>query len=190
MQRESNSEQPVEGSPKAGAAGVHLHLRLRALELLFSGVPPWVAGRIRTYAMRAAGLRIGRASIFWGMPTLAGSGAFERRLSVGTDCGFNAGSFFDLEESITIGDHVAVGHDVMFLTTTSRRALAAGSAGAPRRGPIVIGNGVWLGARAMVLPGVTIGKSSVIGAGVVVTEDVPENTLLTGATKLSIARWR
>jgi acetyltransferase-like isoleucine patch superfamily enzyme len=54
----------------------------------------------------------------------------------------------------------------------------------------VIGNGVWLGARAMVLPGVTIGKSSVIGAGVVVSEDVPENTLLTGATKLSIARWR
>lgn len=165
-----------------------LHLRLRALELSFGKVPPFVAGRVRTMAMRAAGLRIGKSSIFFGLPTLVGPAPLHERLRVGSDCGFNAGCFFDLENSISIGDHVAAGHDVMFLTS----APCAGERGGITRksAPITIGNGVWLGARTVVLPGVTIGKSSVIGAGVVVAEDVPENTLLTGATKLSIAKWR
>jgi len=144
---------------------------------------------MRTMAMRAAGLRIGKSSIFFGLPTLVGPEPLAERLRVGTDCGFNAGSFFDLEDTVTIGDHVAVGHDVMFLTSGSTRAGSLRS-GARNCAPIVIGNGVWLGARAVVLPGVTIGKSSVIGAGVVVAQDVPENTLLTGANKLSIAKWR
>lgn len=165
-----------------------LHLRLRALELLFGKVPPFVAGRVRTMAMRAAGLRIGRSSIFFGLPTLVGPEPLQERFRVGTDCGFNAGCFFDLEDSISIGDHVAAGHDVMFLTSAPCRREGGGMV--RRTAPIVIGNGVWLGARTVVLPGVTIGKSSVIGAGVVVAEDVPENTLLTGATKLSIAKWR
>ncbi|MES1187742.1 MAG: acyltransferase [Myxococcales bacterium] len=163
-----------------------LHLRLLALELAFGAVPAFVAGRIRTMAMRAAGLKIGKSSLFFGLPTLLGEGRVEDRFRVGTFCGFNAGSIFDLEDSVTIGDHVAVGHDVMFLTSGSWNAQS----GALKRAPIVIENGVWLGARTVVLPGVTVGESSVIGAGVVVDKDVPANTLLAGATKVSIAKWR
>jgi acetyltransferase-like isoleucine patch superfamily enzyme len=40
------------------------------------------------------------------------------------------------------------------------------------------------------MPGVTIGAGSVIGASVVVTKDVPANTLVMGATQVSIAKWR
>jgi maltose O-acetyltransferase len=163
-----------------------LHLRLLALELAFGAVPAFVAGRIRTMAMRAAGLKIGKSSLFFGLPTLLGGGRIEERFSVGAHCGFNAGSIFDLEDSVTIGDHVAVGHDVMFLTSGSWNEQTK----APKRAPIVIESGVWLGARTVVLPGVTIGASSVVGAGVVVTKDLPANTLLAGATKVSIARWR
>jgi len=47
--------------------------------------------------------------------------------------------------------------------------------------PVTIGNNVWLGAGAIVLPGVTIGDGSVIGAGSVVTKDVPSNVLAFGA---------
>lgn len=43
----------------------------------------------------------------------------------------------------------------------------------PKR-PVVIGDDVWIAARAIILPGVTIGKGSIIGAGAVVTKDVPE----------------
>lgn len=137
-------------------------------------------------AMRAAGLRIGKSSLFFGLPTLVGPEPLQDRFSVGSDCGFNAGSFFDLEDSVTIGDHVAVGHDVMFLTSGFRGEGEV----APRSAPIVVENGVWLGARAVLLPGVTIGESSVIAAGVVVSKSVPANTLFAGATKVSIARWR
>lgn len=46
--------------------------------------------------------------------------------------------------------------------------------------PIKIGERVWIGANATVLPGVTIGDNAVIGAGSIVTRDVPENTVVTG----------
>ena len=46
--------------------------------------------------------------------------------------------------------------------------------------PIVIGNDVWIGANAVILPGVTIGNHSVVAAGAVVTKDVPANTMVGG----------
>ena len=124
------------------------------------------------------------------MPRFVGSGDARSRLRVGTYCGFNRGTHFELEDKITIGDHVAVGHDVMFLTRGYETGSAAQRAGAPRSAPIVIGEGVWLGACCTILPGVTVGSGSVIGAGVAVTADVPENTLLSGTQRVSIARWR
>jgi acetyltransferase-like isoleucine patch superfamily enzyme len=46
--------------------------------------------------------------------------------------------------------------------------------------PVVIGDGTWVGARAMVLPGVTIGRRVVVAAGSVVTRDVPDDVLVAG----------
>ena len=46
--------------------------------------------------------------------------------------------------------------------------------------PVVIGDDVWIGANAVILPGVTIGRHSVVAAGAVVTKDVPDNTLVGG----------
>lgn len=164
--------------------------RIRAAELMFGSLPPFVAGRGVTLALRAAGVSIGRASIFWGMPTLAGSGNVCSRLSVGVYCGFNARCYFELDGRVTIGDHVAVGQDVMFLTRTydtsnpSQRADNAGAA------DIEIGNGAWLGARCTIMPGVKIGAGAVIGASVVVHKDVPPDLLVMGRRTISLAKWR
>ena len=74
---------------------------------------------------------------------------------------------------ITIGDDVQIGPNVQLLTPT--HPLEAG----PRRdkweaaAPIVIGDNVWLGGGVIVLPGVTIGADTVVGAGAVVTRDLP-----------------
>jgi acetyltransferase-like isoleucine patch superfamily enzyme len=46
--------------------------------------------------------------------------------------------------------------------------------------PVIIGDDVWIGANAVVLPGVTIGKHCVVAAGAVVTKDVPDNTIVGG----------
>ena len=166
-----------------------LHPRLLVAELLLSGIPPFVASRLRTAGLRAAGVQIGTATNFWGFPTLVGRGNIAQRLVIGSYCGLNSGAFFDLEESITIGDHVAVGHEVMFVTSRYGAGNGTDRAGREAR-PIVVEDGVWLGGRCVIMPGVTIGKSSVIGAGVVVSSNVKENTLLTGAPPISIARWR
>ena len=46
--------------------------------------------------------------------------------------------------------------------------------------PVMIGDDVWIGANAVILPGVTIGKHCVVAAGAVVTKDVPDNSLIAG----------
>ncbi|MDR3011959.1 MAG: maltose O-acetyltransferase, partial [Chitinispirillales bacterium] len=46
--------------------------------------------------------------------------------------------------------------------------------------PVTIGNNVWIGADAVILPGVTIGDNTVIGAGSVVTKDIPANVVAVG----------
>ncbi|WP_301173854.1 sugar O-acetyltransferase [Actinomadura geliboluensis] len=81
---------------------------------------------------------------------------------------------------ITIGSDVQIGPNVQLLTPTHpldperRRAKLEASE------PIVIEDNVWLGGGAIVLPGVTIGENSVIGAGAVVTKDVPANVVAVG----------
>ena len=165
-------------------------LRIRVVEKLFSRCPPFVGARAVTRALRIAGVRIGPATVFWGMPSLAGSGDVCSRLRVGSYCGFNARAYFELVDKITIGDHVSVGQDVMFLTRTYDRSDPQRRGGTPLSAPIEIGNGAWLGARCTIMPGVKVGAGSVVGASVVVAKDVPPNMLVMGKRSISIAKWR
>lgn len=50
----------------------------------------------------------------------------------------------------------------------------------PMHAPVIIGDNVWVGARTVILPGVTIGNNVVIAAGSVVTKDIPDNSLVAG----------
>ena len=56
--------------------------------------------------------------------------------------------------------------------------------------PVVIGDDVWIGANAVILPGVTIGSHCVVAAGAVVTKDVPDNTLVGGVPAKVIKNFR
>ena len=153
------------------------------MRALVGMLPAFSFNQLRRMALRASGLRAGKATIFWGLPELRGPGPIAASVQIGSYCGFNDGCVFDFEAPITIGDHVSVGHEVSFLTSVA-------AAGSINGAPITIGDGVWLGARCKILAGVSVGAGSVIGAGMTVAADVPPNTLLSGAKPVSLAKWR
>ncbi|HYQ17103.1 MAG TPA: acyltransferase [Polyangiaceae bacterium] len=152
--------------------------------------PPFTGGRAITTTLRLAGANIAPSVIFWGMPALVGPGNPASRLEIGELCGLNFGCYFELDAAITLQPHVAVGHEVLFLTRTydasdpARRGRPSGAK------PITIEAGCWLGSRCTILPGVTVGAGSVIGASAVVRENVPPNTLVAGTRRVSLAKWR
>lgn len=81
---------------------------------------------------------------------------------------------------VTIGDRVFLGPAVQIYTATHPLDAATRASGLEGGSPVVIGNDVWIGGGAVVLPGVTIGDRAVIGAGSVVTKDVPPGVLAAG----------
>ncbi len=81
---------------------------------------------------------------------------------------------------ITIGKNVLIGPNVT-LCTTGHPVHPKHRADGMYSFPITVEDNVWLGANVIVLPGVTIGKNSVIGAGSVVTKDIPANVIAFGS---------
>ncbi len=158
-----------------------LHPRLLLVNLLVGTLPPNVGGRLKVYGLRLAGFTIGHGTMVWGMPQITGRGDFTTRLKIGRWCRFNFGCIFELGTTITIGDCVNLGHQVMILTTT--HGISSGERRADPNHillPVVIERGVWIGSRSTILPGVTIGEMSIVAAGSVVTRDVPPDTLVAG----------
>lgn len=78
-------------------------------------------------------------------------------------------------ESISIGENVAIAPDVIIRDSDDHQIV-----GSKKSPPIKIGNHVWIGTRAMILKGVSVGDNSVIAAGSIVTHDVPSNCLVAG----------
>lgn len=156
------------------------HLRLQLAQMAMALLPPHVGNRLRVYLLRLIGFQIGRGTVMWGAPTITGGGDLYARLSIGEACWFNVGCFLNLGADIVIGHQVAVGHQVMFLTDTHAIGSPLRRAGELTARPIQIEDGAWLGARATILPGVTVGTGAVVAAGAVVTKSVPPHGLVGG----------
>jgi maltose O-acetyltransferase len=82
--------------------------------------------------------------------------------------------------SIEIGDDVQIGPNVQLLTPTHPLEPDARRAKWEAAEPIAIEGNVWLGGGVIVLPGVTIGENTVVGAGSIVTRDLPPNVVAAG----------
>jgi acetyltransferase-like isoleucine patch superfamily enzyme len=122
-----------------------------------------------THLVLAAGVRLFENVAFF----LDGNGATVR---IGRDTYLNRRVEVMCQDHVTIGEHCAIAWDVSIMDTNYHWLSDAPSG--PR--PVEIGDHVWVGARATILPGVTIGNGAVVAAGAVVNRDVPERTLVAG----------
>lgn len=104
------------------------------------------------------------------------------RLSIGNNSGIGEGCYIVCMDDVVIGDNVMIAPSVMILTgghdySDSELRLIDQKIITK---PVGIGNDVWIGARAIILPGVKIGNRVIVAAGSVVTGDVPDNSIVAG----------
>lgn len=103
---------------------------------------------------------------------------FGKNIHIGKNVFINSDCKFQDQGGIFIGDGVLIGHKVVLATLNHDMSPEKRRGMYPK--PIKIGRNVWIGSNSTVLPGVTVGDNAVIGAGSVVTKDIPENTVAAG----------
>lgn len=103
---------------------------------------------------------------------------FGKNISLGKNVFLNTGCIFQDCGGITIGDKTLIGQNVVL--STLNHGFEPENRNTTYPSPIVIGQNVWIGANATIVPGVTIGDNAIIAAGAVVTKDVPENVVVGG----------
>jgi maltose O-acetyltransferase len=134
----------------------------------------FVPRHARRALYRALGFQIGGATL---SPHLTFKSS---KVEIGDNVYINEGCSFDNLERVTIGDEVHVGPDVLFGTSSHKSGDTNSRAGPVFLAPLVVGRGCWIGARAMILPGVNVGEGRVVGAGAVVTKDCLPHGLYAG----------
>ncbi len=103
-----------------------------------------------------------------------------KNVSIGNGCYINFNSIFVDDWKITVEDNVMFGPNVTIITTGHPVHPELRPHGEMYCAPVTIKKGAWLCSNVTVLPGVTIGENAVIGAGSVVTKDIPANTIAMG----------
>ena len=104
-------------------------------------------------------------------------------LRIGADGSIGSQCYLSAVSGLEIGDHAIIAGQCYFGGGRYRTDLDAGpmvTQGLKTKGPVVLGNDVWVGAGARILDGVRIGDGAIIGAGAVVTKDVAANEIVGG----------
>lgn len=135
---------------------------------------------IRCYFYRCAGMKIHGRFTSFGDIEFRPIGSV-KNITCGQDCFFNYNILFAAsKEKIIIGNNVRIGPGVMFLTTGHDLLCDESGSRKSTHAAINIGSRVWIGAGAIILPGVTIGDDSVVAAGAVVKNSFESGVLIAG----------
>jgi maltose O-acetyltransferase len=132
---------------------------------------------IRRFFYRLAGIKIGKGS------TIHMQARFynPHNISIGQDSIIGEGIVLDGRDTLTIGSHVDIASDVMIYNSEHNiHSEEFASETGVVEAPVVIEDYVFIGPRAIILPGVTLRKGAVVGAGAVVTKSVDEYKIVGG----------
>jgi maltose O-acetyltransferase len=113
-----------------------------------------------------------------------------RHISIDDNSGIGLNAY--ISGSVSIGKNVMMGQDVMIFSMDhdfSRTDIPMIDQGFQQEKQVIIGNDVWIGARVIVLPGVSIGSGVILGAGSVVTKDIPDWAIAVG-NPARVVRYR
>lgn len=139
--------------------------------------PPWLTIAI----LKAYGAQIGAEFEFHGRLNLHGTYETRGKLVIGSQCHIGPGVTLDLSRPIVLEDRCTVALNAQILThqDVGYSPLAA-KAYPTRWGSVTVEYGAFIGAGAIVLPGVRIGRCAMVAAGALVREDVPPFTVVGG----------
>lgn len=115
---------------------------------------------------------------------------FNHALQIGDNSGI--GQFSEIYGDVRIGNDVMMGTNCIIYTVNhafDRLDIPMRQQGSSDVKPVIIGDDVWIGGRVTILPGVHIGRGAIIGAGAVVTKDVPEFAIV-GGNPAKILKYR
>jgi acetyltransferase-like isoleucine patch superfamily enzyme len=133
----------------------------------------WMPYPVRHWFLRRfCGVRLGKNSSICMGCFVTGYG-----VEIGSNTVINRFSYLDGRASLRIGNNVSVSHYTV-LQTLTHDAQSPYFEAVPK--PVVIHDYVWIGARAMICPGVTVGEGAIVAAGSVVTKDVAPYTIVGG----------
>jgi acetyltransferase-like isoleucine patch superfamily enzyme len=164
--------------------GILGELREGAFRLLVNHV---LALPVLPYSQR---WRLLRALGFPVEPSLINAGVWfgGRNITIGAGSGINMGVVFDNMAPITIGRDVYIGHEVMVITSTHEHGTDGRAAGRAVGKPVTIEDGAWIGARAILLPGVTVGAGCTVAAGSVVRRNCAPGGIYAGTPARLVRR--
>jgi len=146
--------------------------------LLLWGLPPSRLFSFRRLCLRLGNVAVGDNVSVCGRGWIYGRGRF----SIGSNTWLSPGVIVHTNQDadICIGERCDVGPGVEFIPGGHEIGLLHRRAGKGIARLITVGNGCWIGAKCIILGGVTIGEGSVVAAGAVVTDDVEPNTFVAG----------
>ena len=136
---------------------------------------PFIPRRIRKAILRLCGIKVGRGVTLFSQIFFGSS-----KCEIGDDCFISVQCFIDGSDSVKIGKNVYLAMGVKLITSSHEFGRSRQRAGPGAKAPITIGDGCWLGASSLVLPGVEIASGCIIGAGAVVVRNTSPNGLYVG----------
>lgn len=151
----------------------------RAAWLLTTWVPSRRGSSLRVWLLRKGGATVGE-NVRVGPSVKINA---PKGLVLGDGVGIARNAAIDARGGVSVGENTLVGLESILLSFTHRydRVDIPIKDQGMEAGPITIGSDVWIAGRAFVMPGVSVGDSSVIGAGSIVTKPIPSKVIAAGS---------